>query len=309
MPRIRTVKPEFWEDELIATLTRDARLLFIACFNIADDEGLLRWTAAFIKAQAFIYDDDLDVDAVETLMQEITDSGLVFPYVGGTARQKLGWIVNFHKHQKVNRPQPSKLPAPSIQNGQVKQTYGRRDGYVCHVCQGPIDRNAVEGGALSLDHLRPRIAGGSDHPSNIRSSHASCNKGRGARGVPAVVVDSVIDSVNDSLNPAAPLLETFSDGRGRGKGYGSGTGGGGDVDHDVEPPSRCPRHLNSTDDAPCRACGDARRAHDRWIRAQKSKPTPTAVPDPSEPRCTVEGHERYIARNCRGCAADRKAAS
>ncbi len=35
MPRIRTVKPEFWEDELLGVMPRDARLLFIATFNMA----------------------------------------------------------------------------------------------------------------------------------------------------------------------------------------------------------------------------------------------------------------------------------
>ena len=61
MPRIRTVKPEFWEDELLGVMPRDARLLFIATFNMADDEGILRWTPAYIKAQAFMYDDDLTI--------------------------------------------------------------------------------------------------------------------------------------------------------------------------------------------------------------------------------------------------------
>jgi hypothetical protein len=65
MPRIRTVKPEFWEDELLGVMPRDARLLFIATFNMADDEGILRWTPAYIKAQAFMYDDDLTIGDVD----------------------------------------------------------------------------------------------------------------------------------------------------------------------------------------------------------------------------------------------------
>lgn len=33
--------------------------------------------------------------------------------------------------------------------------------------------------------------------------------------------------------------------------------------------------------------------------------TPTAVPRPGDPRCTVYGHEHELASNCRGCAVDR----
>jgi hypothetical protein len=42
MSRIRTIKPEFWEDEGNGRLSALARLLFIATFNMADDEGRLR---------------------------------------------------------------------------------------------------------------------------------------------------------------------------------------------------------------------------------------------------------------------------
>ncbi len=59
MARIRTIKPEFWEDEGVAALSRDARLLWIATWNCADDEGILRWTPDYIKAQVFPYDADV----------------------------------------------------------------------------------------------------------------------------------------------------------------------------------------------------------------------------------------------------------
>ena len=34
MPRIRTIKPEFWEDDVIGRLSRDDRLLFIATWTM-----------------------------------------------------------------------------------------------------------------------------------------------------------------------------------------------------------------------------------------------------------------------------------
>lgn len=247
MARIRTVKPEFWEDETVGTLSRDARLLFIATFNMADDEGLLRWTVAYIKAQAFLYDEDMGATRVGELMNELVTSGVVYPYRGGKSQQQLGMIVNFHKHQRVNRPQPSKLPPPSLQLSAVRLLYAKRDGYLCHLCGYPtnespalLDGPTKNTGDLdpSPDHVIPRSKGGSDHPGNIRNSHISCNKGRGDRPIESFTMprnvarllhvsgsqphspsDSVSSSVNDSVNESmtdSPLEGKGKEGKGNG---------------------------------------------------------------------------------------------
>ena len=207
MPRIRTVKPEFWEDELLGVMPRDARLLFIATFNMADDEGILRWTPAYIKAQAFMYDDDLSIGDVGKLMQCLADAGLVFPYIGGVARQQMAVVVNFRKHQKINRPQKSKLPPPSLGNYQVRAMYARRDGWTCQLCGGGIPEKPVSNDShnLSIDHIRPVSAGGSDHPSNVRAAHQACNKSRrdtsdGEEFIPPRSLAGLEASLNDALN-------------------------------------------------------------------------------------------------------------
>jgi hypothetical protein len=207
MPRIRTVKPEFWEDEVVGLLPRDARLLFISTFNMADDEGLLRWTPAYIKAQTFMYDDDLTLKHVEVLMGMLADAGLVFPYIGGVARQQMAVVVNFRKHQKINRPQKSKLPPPSLGNYKVREMYARRDGWTCQLCGLDIPRLPVVNDChnLSIDHIRPQSAGGTDHPSNVRATHQACNKARrdrpdGDEFIPPRSLAGIDDSVNDALN-------------------------------------------------------------------------------------------------------------
>lgn len=115
MARIRTIKPEFWEDERIAELGFCARLLFIGSWNLADDEGLLRWTPDYIGASLFMYD-GMDATRVADLMAEVVATGLVHPYTGGRTNQRLAYVVNFAKHQRINRPSPPKLPAPSLQS-------------------------------------------------------------------------------------------------------------------------------------------------------------------------------------------------
>lgn len=125
MARIRSIRPEFWESEDIAGLSRDARLLFIATWTAADDEGLLRWNPAYLKSVAFIYDADVTVEHVEGLMVELVQAGLVAPYQAGKSRQSLALITGFHKYQKPNRPQPSKFPKPPPGLGEYRKTAGQ----------------------------------------------------------------------------------------------------------------------------------------------------------------------------------------
>ena len=212
MPRIRTVKPEFFEDEDLGMLSRDARLLFIATWGLADDEGLLRWTGAFLKAGAFMYDDDLGVPEVEQLMQELVDAEMILPYRGGKSQQRLGWIVNFRLHQKINRPSPGRLPPPSIQNREVLAAYCRRDRWTCGICSEAVEEDPVARGLAhkkqpSLDHIVPRSQGGTDYPSNIRLAHQACNAGRGANPeyeVSDYVKRGVSGSVNRSVSDSPP---------------------------------------------------------------------------------------------------------
>jgi hypothetical protein len=210
MARIRTVKPELWEDEVVGLLPRDARLLFIATFNLADDEGLLRWTPAYIKASAFMYDDDLTVADIGKLMNCLSDAGLLFPYVAGVARQQMAMVVNFRKHQRINRPQKSKLPPPSLQYPEVRRVYARRDQWTCRLCGGGIPERPVSNPAhnLAVAYIRPQGAGGTEHPSNVRAVHQACGTFRPdcpddefiAPPEMAGLSDSLNESVNGSLN-------------------------------------------------------------------------------------------------------------
>jgi hypothetical protein len=113
-PRIRTLKPETWQDERVGNLSRDARLLFVGLITMADDEGRLRALPALILGHCFPYDADA-LRRLEAWMAEIAASGLVERYeVGGTPyAQIIGWA----KHQKINRPSPSGIPpAPSTES-------------------------------------------------------------------------------------------------------------------------------------------------------------------------------------------------
>jgi uncharacterized phage protein (TIGR02220 family) len=106
------IKPEFWEDEKVGLLSFGARLLFIGMWNLANDKGILRYNSAYLKSSVFIYD-NISIDEINKFMEELTKQKFVIEYKAGETNQTYAIIVNFLKHQKIDKPQPSKLPEPS----------------------------------------------------------------------------------------------------------------------------------------------------------------------------------------------------
>lgn len=175
--RIRTVKPEFWSDEKIGSISPLARLLFIACFNIADDEGLLNINPMYLRSFAFPYD-DVPLEDSKSILGELLEYSLIVRYTDAK-KNIYGWIPNFRKHQRIDKPQKSKLPAPSLQNIEIKKAYASRQGFICELC-GEILNFSVDNRKYipSFDHIKPKSKGGSDYPSNIRVVHFGCNSSK-----------------------------------------------------------------------------------------------------------------------------------
>jgi hypothetical protein len=112
MPRIRTIKPEFWEDERVGRVSLTARLLFIGLWTVADDAGRFRANARLLAAQIFPYDDGLDVGQA---LEELDRERLIQLYeVDG---QKYGHVRNFLKHQRIKKPGEPRFPPPPPEEG------------------------------------------------------------------------------------------------------------------------------------------------------------------------------------------------
>ncbi len=104
MPRIRTLKPDFFLSDDICALSMGARLLYQGLWQHADREGRLEWKPGALK-RAILPTDDVDIHA---LFGELADRGLVVPYGDG-----LAWIPTFLEHQRINAREPaSVLPPP-----------------------------------------------------------------------------------------------------------------------------------------------------------------------------------------------------
>lgn len=112
--RIRTIKPEFWDDEKVGSLDPVDRLLFIGLWSMADDYGNGHGALAKVAGSLFAY--DLERDPVETLarvsrgLASLSDAGFVTLYeVNG---QRYFHVQGWSKHQKIDRPSKPRVPAP-----------------------------------------------------------------------------------------------------------------------------------------------------------------------------------------------------
>lgn len=120
MARIRTIKPEFWEDELIGTLPTEARLLFLGLISHADDEGRFRAHPCVIRSQIFAYD-EIKPARVKAWLQQLAELGRIVLYENGS--QAYGAVSNFRKHQRIDRPQRPRYPGPDDSGSSVRGTF------------------------------------------------------------------------------------------------------------------------------------------------------------------------------------------
>lgn len=107
MARIRTIKPEFWLNEELASLSDRARLLAIALLNHSDDKGLFLANPALVRAACFPFDEHSQ--NVLGGLQELSRIGYV--EVRECSGKTIGRVVNFLEHQRIDKPQKSKLIA------------------------------------------------------------------------------------------------------------------------------------------------------------------------------------------------------
>ena len=114
MARNRMIKPEFWEDVKIAKLNIIERLLFIALWNFADDEGFLPYDLQWIKAKVFPYDKRIKI---KVAIHNLLSSGFL------KAQNDTLLIKNFTKHQRLCRPSESKLKANFENHSQNEEKF------------------------------------------------------------------------------------------------------------------------------------------------------------------------------------------
>ena len=110
MARSRVVKPEFWNDEKLAKLSRDSRLTFIGIWTCSDDYGVTKGNHAWLKAQIFPYEDYLKLSEFSKWLAELENIGRIIPFIAND--EKYYYIKHFTDHQKIDHPSKFHNPEP-----------------------------------------------------------------------------------------------------------------------------------------------------------------------------------------------------
>lgn len=103
MARIRTIKPEFWVDDVMVELPPLTRLLFIGIWNFVDDDGYIEAKAKRIKMQVFPADDF----APESSLKALVDAGRLIEC--SSDQGPLLKVANWARHQRISHPTPTKF--------------------------------------------------------------------------------------------------------------------------------------------------------------------------------------------------------
>lgn len=105
--RIRSVKPEFFGDEKVCALSRDARYLAVGLITLADDRGRLRDRPLEILGTLFP-EEQVSIAQIRKWLGEIVHQGLALRYM--TGEHSYLWLPQFMRHQVVDKPTESELP-------------------------------------------------------------------------------------------------------------------------------------------------------------------------------------------------------
>lgn len=108
-PRIRTIKPELFRDQVLQRLPRDQRLLFIGLFSHADDHGRIEGDPALLRSTIFPCDADISVKRLASWLSSLEDNGFIRCYQA--AGQPFVDLPSWTRNQKVDRPSDSPIPA------------------------------------------------------------------------------------------------------------------------------------------------------------------------------------------------------
>lgn len=113
MGRIRTIKPEFCSSADTGALSRDARLFFLQLLTEADDHGRLLWLPRRLCGVLYPHDEEVDSALLTKWKDECCARGMLDHYAEG--KNEILQVSNWTRHQKVDHPAKSRLPAPTDQ--------------------------------------------------------------------------------------------------------------------------------------------------------------------------------------------------
>ncbi|MFD4480439.1 hypothetical protein ACFWPU_30590 [Streptomyces sp. NPDC058471] len=155
MARIRTIKPEAFESEDLASVSLTAERTFFGLLTQADDSGRHRDHPAIIAGRLWALRPEHTATHVARDLDELASAGLVCRYTGCDGRTWLH-IVTWDQHQKINKATASRLPrCPSHQ---ARQHCGKCQGAACPSTRSEASTSAALAppGELPEDSRNPQ---------------------------------------------------------------------------------------------------------------------------------------------------------
>jgi hypothetical protein len=112
LPRIRSIKPEFWLNEDVAEWSRDTRLVFLGLLTYCQDHGVGSANVRRLASQILPMDEPVEASTIiRRALDECSRTGQVVVYEHDG--RPLYWVVKFSDHQRVDRPGKCDLPLPT----------------------------------------------------------------------------------------------------------------------------------------------------------------------------------------------------
>lgn len=144
--RIRSVKPEFWQSETLSSVDAFSRLMAIALLNLSDDHGYFNASPTIVRGEVFPYEETLA--NVSRALASLVQIGYI--RIGTTqAGKRVGNVVNFKEHQRVDHPSRLTFDVDSI-IWDEKTNQSSRDPR--ETVASPRETLDQEHGAWSMEH-------------------------------------------------------------------------------------------------------------------------------------------------------------
>lgn len=124
MPKSRNIKPQFFTDEKVLSLSDSAKILFIGILINCDDSGVHPYSLWTLKVEVFPADRK-SIKKIESLVHELSTAGLIEFY--NVDQKKYIYIPTFSKHQNI--PPDRKFYLYPLKDGKIPKRTKKSKSY------------------------------------------------------------------------------------------------------------------------------------------------------------------------------------
>jgi 5-methylcytosine-specific restriction endonuclease McrA len=197
----------------LARLAPDSYRLFTGLWCLADREGRLEDRPSRIEAEIFPF--KFQTVDIEKMLQELSDGNEPFIIRYEKERKKYIQIVSFTKHQQPHYKEPPSTILPPVGHNDSEYVGGGVSDQIrlelisksgqCKICGKKKD--------LTIDHIKPRVFGGTNERENLQVLCRKCNSAKNNRIYTTFQKSANVDPTLGTqylLNPPSPILNPES---------------------------------------------------------------------------------------------------